>query len=58
MRPMRTNILLASVGGLSAQPLDALLYHSARIARFVVVQHWQNRIAQNLPTTDDGAQSI
>ena len=40
MRPMRINIVLALVGGLSTQPLGALLYHSARIARFVVAQHW------------------
>ena len=58
MRPMRINILLTSVDGLSAQHLGALLYHSARIARFVVEQLCQNRRAQNLPATDDGAQSI
>ena len=58
MRPMRINILLTSVGGLFAQHLGALLYHSARIARFVVEQLCQNRRAQNLPATDDGAQSI
>jgi hypothetical protein len=49
MRSMRINILLASVDGLYAQPLGVLLYHSARIARFVVEQHYQNRRPQNLP---------
>jgi len=46
---MRINILLASVDGLYAQPFGVLLYHSARIARFVVEQHYQNRRPQNLP---------